>query len=110
MIRVALLPGDGVGEEVLDGPSRLLGALAAQGLLEVTGPWPVGARAMAATGSVLPEETLAACDDADALLLGAVGEDPRVPPGVCPRPAGPTTAQSHPLGEQSRAATCWPCA
>jgi LDH2 family malate/lactate/ureidoglycolate dehydrogenase/isocitrate/isopropylmalate dehydrogenase len=86
VIRIALLPGDGVGEEVLDGPIRLLRRLADRGLLEVTGPWPVGARAAAATGSVLPEETLAACDDADALLLGAVGEDPAVAAEVCPRP------------------------
>ena len=86
MIRVALLPGDGVGAEVLDGPTRLLHRLAADGAVEVTGPWPVGARAAAATGDVLPEETLAACDAADALLLGAVGEDPRVPAEVCPRP------------------------
>jgi LDH2 family malate/lactate/ureidoglycolate dehydrogenase/isocitrate/isopropylmalate dehydrogenase len=86
VIRIALLPGDGVGEEVLDGPTRLLRGLAEQGLVEVTGPWPVGARAAESDGSVLPEATLAACDDADALLLGAVGEDPRVPPEVCPRP------------------------
>jgi LDH2 family malate/lactate/ureidoglycolate dehydrogenase/isocitrate/isopropylmalate dehydrogenase len=86
VIRVALLPGDGVGAEVLDGPTRLLHRLAADGAVEVTGPWPVGARAAAATGDVLPEETLAACDAADALLLGAVGEDPRVPAEVCPRP------------------------
>jgi LDH2 family malate/lactate/ureidoglycolate dehydrogenase/isocitrate/isopropylmalate dehydrogenase len=86
MIRIALLPGDGVGEEVLEGPSRLLRRLADRGLVEVTGPWLVGARAAAKTGSVLPEETLAACDDADALLLGAVGEDPQVPHEVCPRP------------------------
>ncbi|TYP82932.1 Ldh family oxidoreductase [Blastococcus xanthinilyticus] len=86
MIRIALLPGDGVGEEVLDGPARLLRQLADQGLLEVTGPWPVGARAAAATGDVLPEETVAACDAADAILLGAVGEDPGVPAEVCPRP------------------------
>ncbi|MCZ2861150.1 Ldh family oxidoreductase [Blastococcus sp. VKM Ac-2987] len=86
MIRIALLPGDGVGEEVLDGPSRLLRRLAEQGAVEVTGPWPVGARAAADEGSVLPEATIEACDAADALLLGAVGEDPRVPPEVCPRP------------------------
>jgi isocitrate/isopropylmalate dehydrogenase len=86
VIRIALLPGDGVGEEVLDGPAQLLRGLAERGLVEVTGPWPVGARAAASDGSVLPEATLAACDDADALLLGAVGEDPRVPPEVCPRP------------------------
>lgn len=86
MIRVALLPGDGVGEEVLAGPARLLRRLAADGLVAVAGPWPIGARAAAAAGSVLPPETLAACDDADALLLGAVGEDPGVPAEVCPHP------------------------
>ena len=86
MIRIAVLPGDGVGEEVLEGPTRLLCRLAEQGLVEVTGPWPVGARAAADEGSVLPARTLAACDAADALLLGAVGEDPRVPAEVCPRP------------------------
>jgi LDH2 family malate/lactate/ureidoglycolate dehydrogenase/isocitrate/isopropylmalate dehydrogenase len=86
VIRVALLPGDGVGEEVLDGPTRLLRLLAERGEVEVTGPWPVGARAAAETGDVLPAGTLAACDAADAILLGAVGEDPRVPAGVCPRP------------------------
>jgi LDH2 family malate/lactate/ureidoglycolate dehydrogenase/isocitrate/isopropylmalate dehydrogenase len=86
VIRIALLPGDGVGREVLDGPARLLRRLAEQGVVEVTGPWPVGARAAARDGSVLPEETLEACDDADAVLLGAVGEDPGVPPEVCPRP------------------------
>ncbi|MGY1834443.1 Ldh family oxidoreductase [Blastococcus sp. SYSU DS0510] len=86
MIRIALLPGDGVGAEVLDGPTRLLHRLAERGLVEVTGPWPVGAKAAAVTGEVLPDETLAACDDADAILLGAVGEDPAVPPEVCPRP------------------------
>jgi LDH2 family malate/lactate/ureidoglycolate dehydrogenase/isocitrate/isopropylmalate dehydrogenase len=86
VIRVALLPGDGVGEEVLEGPERLLRRLAGEGLVEVTGPWPVGAMAAASSGSVLPAETLEACDAADALLLGAVGEDPRVPPEVCPRP------------------------
>jgi LDH2 family malate/lactate/ureidoglycolate dehydrogenase/isocitrate/isopropylmalate dehydrogenase len=86
VIRVALLPGDGVGAEVLDGPTRLLHRLADRGLVEATGPWPVGARAAAATGDVLPAETLTACDAADAILLGAVGEDPRVPAEACPRP------------------------
>ncbi|MGY2067303.1 Ldh family oxidoreductase [Blastococcus sp. SYSU DS0619] len=83
---MAVLPGDGAGEEVLDGPLRLLRQLAERGTVEVTGPWPIGSRAAAATGEVLPEQTLAACDAADAILLGAVGEDPGVPTEVCPRP------------------------
>ena len=79
MIRVALLPGDGVGSEVLNGPAQLLRELERRGSLAVTGPWPVGASAVAATGHGLPSETLRACEDADAMLLGAVGEQPGVP-------------------------------
>ena len=85
-VRIALLPGDGVGEEVLDGPTRLLRALEAEGVVELSGPWPVGAGAAVRTGSPLPPATLAACDAADALLLGAVGDDPLVPPEACERP------------------------
>jgi isocitrate/isopropylmalate dehydrogenase len=79
MIRVALLPGDGVGQEVLDGPAAILRALADRDIVEVTGPWPVGASAFAATGEGLPATTLRACEEADAILLGAVGEHPGVP-------------------------------
>jgi isocitrate/isopropylmalate dehydrogenase len=80
MISIALLPGDGVGPEVLDGPSALLRHLAAMGVVEVTGPWPVGASSFAATGDGLPPETLAACEAANAVLFGAAGEHPGVPP------------------------------
>jgi len=78
MRRIALLPGDGVGPEVLAGPIRLLEFLAARDCVELTGPWPVGASAFGAQGTGLPDETLAACDDADALLFGAAGEHPGV--------------------------------
>jgi isocitrate/isopropylmalate dehydrogenase len=79
MIRVALMPGDGVGSEVLDGPTQVLRGLEARGRLTVTGPWAVGASAFGATGTGLPPDTLQACEDADAVLLGAVGEHPGVP-------------------------------
>ena len=79
MITVALLPGDGVGPEVLAGPAVLLQALAERDVLAVNGPWPVGATAFAAGGEGLPRETISACENADAILLGAVGEHPGVP-------------------------------
>lgn len=79
MISIALLPGDGVGPEVLDGPAELARRLAAVGAVEMTGPWPVGASAFGAIGDGLPVETLEACEQADAILLGAVGEHPGVP-------------------------------
>jgi isocitrate/isopropylmalate dehydrogenase len=76
VIRVAVLPGDGIGPEVLEGPVAVLRSLAAAGLLEVTGPWPVGASAFAEAGEGLPAPTLEACEAADAIFLGAVGEQP----------------------------------
>ncbi len=40
----------------------------------VLSEWPIGAVAMRTKGVPLPEETLAACRDADAVLMGAVGD------------------------------------
>lgn len=79
MITVAVVPGDGVGTEVLAGPVGILDSLAERDVLRLTGPWPIGARSFAATGEGLPAETLAACEESDAILLGAVGEHPGVP-------------------------------
>ena len=76
--RVAVLPGDGVGVEVTAGPLELLSDIAGAGRIEITGPWPVGASAFGAHGIGLPPETLDACDAADALFLGAIGEHPGV--------------------------------
>jgi isocitrate/isopropylmalate dehydrogenase len=76
VIRLAVLPGDGVGPEVMEGPTELLRKLASQKRLELTGPWPIGASSYASTGEGLPDETLRACEEADAIFLGAVGEYP----------------------------------
>jgi isocitrate/isopropylmalate dehydrogenase len=85
MITIAWLPGDGVGREVTAGPVALLRALL-PGAVELTGPWPIGATGYAETGEELPAATLRACREADAILLGAVGEDPAAGLDVCPRP------------------------
>ena len=76
--RVAVLPGDGVGAEVVAGPAKLLEAIAEAGRIELTGPWPVGASAFGELGTGLPESTLAACDSCDAMFFGAAGEHPGV--------------------------------
>ncbi len=76
MIQFAVLPGDGIGGEVLAGPLGLLEALAQDGRLSFSGPWAVGASAYLACGEGLPAETLAACEAADVILFGAVGEHP----------------------------------
>ena len=75
MIRVAVLPGDGIGAEVMRGPAQLLATMT-DVPIEMTGPWPVGSSAFAEYDTGLPASTLAACEDADAILLGAVGDHP----------------------------------
>ena len=76
--RIAVLPGDGVGAEVVAGPAELLQVAADAGRIELTGPWPVGASAFGELGTGLPADTLAACDDSDAMFFGAAGEHPGV--------------------------------
>ncbi|HSR41945.1 MAG TPA: isocitrate/isopropylmalate family dehydrogenase, partial [Longimicrobiales bacterium] len=73
-VRLAVLPGDGVGPEVT-GPAVavLRAALRGEdGSLHAT-EWPVGWTAVRREGTPLPRETLEACLEADAVLLGAVG-------------------------------------
>jgi 3-isopropylmalate dehydrogenase len=65
---VAVLPGDGIGPEVTEQALRVLDAL------EIDhAEHPFGGNAILASGTPLPEETLAACRSADAVLLAAVG-------------------------------------
>jgi 3-isopropylmalate dehydrogenase len=73
-VDIAVLPGDGVGPEVTAAAlSVLQGAAGAAGLALTTHEYPIGGCAIDETGTSLPDATLAACRDADAVLLGAVG-------------------------------------
>ena len=65
---VAVLPGDGIGPEVTAQALRVLDALDIE-----HAEHPFGGNAILAQGTPLPEETLAACRAAEAVLLGAVG-------------------------------------
>jgi 3-isopropylmalate dehydrogenase len=71
MARVVLLPGDGIGPEIAAEARLVLAQLApdvaiAERLL--------GAAAIRATGDPLPDETLAACREADAVLKAPIGD------------------------------------
>jgi 3-isopropylmalate dehydrogenase len=70
-VRVALLPGDGIGPELTASARRVLAAVAPE--LELDEHL-FGAAAIRATGTPLPDETLAACLAADAVLKGPVGD------------------------------------
>jgi 3-isopropylmalate dehydrogenase len=69
-VRIACLPGDGIGKEVAAAAREVLSALVPE--LEIEDHL-FGGCAILATGKPLPDETLAACLEADAVLLGAVG-------------------------------------
>ncbi len=69
---IALLPGDGIGPEVIAEAKRVLKALAIPGLTFEEAA--VGGAAYKASGHPLPPETLDVARRADAILFGAVGD------------------------------------
>jgi 3-isopropylmalate dehydrogenase len=71
MTKVAVLPGDGIGPEIIEQALRVLSALKVD--LEIQEE-PVGGTAYAAHGDPLPEKTLSLAKAADAVLFGAVGD------------------------------------
>jgi 3-isopropylmalate dehydrogenase len=86
---IAVLPGDGIGREVMAACLELLEA--AQKVCRiprlVCTTYPAGAQHYAASGEALPEATLAAARRADAVLFGAMGwPDIRYPDGTEPIP------------------------
>ncbi|WHZ12744.1 MAG: 3-isopropylmalate dehydrogenase [Burkholderiaceae bacterium] len=70
-MKIAVLPGDGIGPEIVAEAVKALNAL---GLGLETETAPVGGAAYEALGHPLPESTLALARQADAILFGAVGD------------------------------------
>jgi 3-isopropylmalate dehydrogenase len=72
--RIVLLPGDGIGPEVMDQARRVLEGVATQKDHNFSfEEHLIGGCAIDETGDPLPAETLQACQAADAVLLGSVG-------------------------------------
>jgi 3-isopropylmalate dehydrogenase len=72
--RIAVLPGDGIGPEVIAEGLRCLSAVAERfGHEFETSPLPFGGAAIDSHADPLPEHTLRECLAADAVLLGAIG-------------------------------------
>ena len=82
MQKIGVIPGDGIGPEVIDQARRVVDVLAEKRKLEFEfEEFPVGAGHYLKTGEVLSEETIHRLSRKDAILLGAMG-DPRVAPGI----------------------------
>src|SRR3954466_7596120 len=80
-MRLAVIPGDGIGPEVISEALKVLDEVAPD--VETT-PYDLGAARWHTTGELLPESVLAELRQHDAILLGAVG-DPSVPSGILER-------------------------
>ena len=74
--QICLLPGDGIGPEVISQARAVLEALPLNGEFTVA---EIGYAAYEQHGTPLPPETLAAIRAADATLFGAVTTPPNIP-------------------------------
>lgn len=70
-MKIAILPGDGIGPEIIAQAVKVLDALGEAFEMETA---PVGAAAYVAHGHPLPEATLNLAKQADAILFGSVGD------------------------------------
>lgn len=71
MTKIAVLPGDGIGKEIVAEAVKVLKALGETFEMEAA---PVGGAGYEAKGHPLPEDTLKLAKEADAILFGAVGD------------------------------------
>jgi len=72
-MKIAVLPGDGIGPEIVAQAVKVLKALASDGLKIEMEEAPIGGAGYDAAGDPLPDATLALAKASDAVLLGAVG-------------------------------------
>ena len=85
MIDIAVLPGDGIGGEVVDEGLKVLETVAQiHGFKYKTKTFPHGSEHYLATGELMPDEILREFEDFHAIYLGAIG-DPRVEVGLVER-------------------------
>ncbi|GGF39477.1 3-isopropylmalate dehydrogenase [Marmoricola endophyticus] len=87
-LRLAVLPGDGIGPEVTAEALKVLQAVVPAEVALATTRYDLGAEHYLATGEVLPDPVLEEIRGHDAILLGAVGGkpgDPNLPPGLLER-------------------------
>ena len=80
--KIAVIPGDGVGPEVISEGRKVLDAVSEVENFEIEWrEFPHGAEHYLKTGELLGEETLKEIERCDAIYFGSIG-DPRVPTGV----------------------------
>ncbi len=82
MKHLAIIPGDGIGKEVIDAGLEVLDAVAEISTFEYDGEiFNIGSDRYLRTGELLTDEDIDDLRKKDAIYFGAIG-DPKVPPGV----------------------------
>jgi 3-isopropylmalate dehydrogenase len=87
-LQLAVIPGDGIGQEVTAEALKVLEVAAPAHVKFEQTRYDLGAERYLATGEVLPDSVLEEIRAHDAILLGAVGgkpNDPNLPPGILER-------------------------
>ena len=110
--KIAVLPGDGIGPEVMEEARRVLGAVERKfGLSFELTEARVGGIAIDVDGKALPEETVQVCEASDAILFASVG-GPKwegLPPNEQPERAALLPLRKHfGLFANLRPALCFP--
>jgi 3-isopropylmalate dehydrogenase len=110
--KLAVLPGDGIGPEVMKEAIKVLDRIAAQsGCTFEYNHQLVGGAAIDGVGKALPDETVAACAASDAILFGSVGGPKweKLPPAEQPERAALLPIRQHfGLFANLRPAICYP--
>jgi len=82
MYNIALIPGDGIGAEIIREGRKVIETAACKFGIEIKWhEYPFGAEHYLKTGELMPDSALNEIEDMSAIYLGAVG-DPRVKPGI----------------------------
>ncbi|HER24565.1 MAG TPA: isocitrate/isopropylmalate dehydrogenase family protein [Candidatus Atribacteria bacterium] len=82
MYNIALIPGDGIGPEIIREGKKVIKAVSKIFAIDINWiEYPFGAEHYLKTGELLPDSALKEIEDMDAIYFGAIG-DPRVKPGI----------------------------
>jgi 3-isopropylmalate dehydrogenase len=82
MHNLALIPGDGIGPEIIREGKKVIEAASKIYGIEINWiEYPFGAEHYLKTGELLPDSALKEIQDLDAIYFGAIG-DPRIKPGI----------------------------
>ncbi len=96
--KIAVLPGDGIGPEVMSEAIKVLDCVSAKVGIELEYNYKnVGGAAIDAQGCALPDDTLQACEQSDAVLFGSVGGPKwdNLPPNERPERAALLPLRKH---------------